>query len=521
MKSRPPRRANRFLQLLYVLVATLATSLPVGLVPLAYAANSDDRISTNNVEEGLFQPDKEEAANLDSYSSFWFISLWGMAMVEALIIAVLLRNRKKYKMARQLLQQSQHDLERRVVERTNKLRTLNNKLYEEIAKHEKTEELLRESQEYINSIINSMPSILIGVTPSGAVTHWNSSAEQATDIRASNALGHLLHEVYPNLPISLNVIKEAIENNIAKVLENVQYSEGAYTDISVYPLVSKKLSGAVIRIDDVTVRVQLENMMIQTEKMMSLGELAAGTAHEINNPLSAILQGVQNIERRLSPDLKKNVEIADTLGITVERVRLYLERREIIQFIAAIREAGERASHIVKNMLEFSRSNNPNHQLVNLKILVENTLELAESSFELDAGIQFERIIIERDFAEDLPPINCSGAEIQQVLLNLLRNSSQALHAQTIAGEQPKIKLRISHDSDYAILEVADNGPGIPEEFKRRIFEPFFTTKEVGKGTGLGLSVSYFIITEHHGGTIEVESNTGEGTRFIIRLPLY
>lgn len=446
--------------------------------------------------------------------------LWTLIVIQALLIYVLLRNRKKYKSTRRLLKQTQHDLEHRVVERTDKLRAINNKLYEEIAKHEKTEELLRESQEYINSIINSMSSILIGITPHSAITHWNSAAEQATGINAQEALGRTLSEIYPELPVKPASITEAIAQHQAKVSENQQTDDGSYIDVSIFPLASKKLSGAVLRIDDVTMRVQLENMMTQTEKMMSLGELAAGTAHEINNPLSAILQGVQNINRRLGVTMKKNRQTAQALDTSMETIRSYLQEREILHFLDNIKEAGERASHIVQNMLEFSRANNSNHSPINIIELIENTLELAADSFRLDIGVQFTHIKIEKQFADNMPSINCSGAEIQQVLLNLLRNASQALNSETFDRE-PTISVSANFDDNYVTLEVADNGPGIKEAVKRHIFEPFFTTKDVGKGTGLGLSVSYFIITEHHGGSIELDSELDQGTRFAIRLPLY
>lgn len=448
--------------------------------------------------------------------------LWTLILIQALLIYILLRNRSKYKSTRRLLKQTQHDLEHRVVERTDKLRAINNKLYDEIAKHEKTEELLRESQEYINSIINSMSSILIGVTPQSAVTHWNSAAEQATGIGAQEALGRILKDIYPDLPVESSAIKEAIINHQAKVCENQLTNDGSYIDVSIFPLASKKLSGAVLRIDDVTMRVQLENMMTQTEKMMSLGELAAGTAHEINNPLSAILQGVQNINRRLGTTMKKNRQTAESLDTNMETIRSYLQEREILHFLENIKEAGERASHIVQNMLEFSRANNSNHSPINIIELIENTLELATDSFKLDIGVQFTRIKIDKQFADKMPSLNCSGAEIQQVLLNLLRNASQALNSKKLATEtEPTITVKANFDDNYATLEVADNGPGMKDAVKRHIFEPFFTTKDVGQGTGLGLSVSYFIITEHHGGTIEVDSKLGLGSRFIIRLPLY
>jgi two-component system, NtrC family, sensor kinase len=436
--------------------------------------------------------------------------------VQMILIAVLLRNRRRYKLTKRLLKESQRDLEIRVNERTEKLRTINNKLYEEIAKHETTEELLRDSQDYVQSIINSMPSILIGVTPTGVITHWNSAAEQSTDTSAAQAMGRPLMDVYRDLPLTLAQIKDAIRTHVSNVKENMLLDDGTYIDVSVYPLQSNKLTGAVIRIEDVTLKVQMEYMMIHNEKMLSLGELAAGTAHEINNPLSAILQGVQNIRRRLSESLEKNHTAALQVGVSLADVNAYLKAREIDVFVNHIQEAGERASQIVRNMLEFSRANDPELHPIDLIQLTDHTLELASHSFSTDVGASMDKIAVTRDYATDMPLVNCVGAEIQQVLLNLLRNAAQVLST----TKQPKIHVRIWHDNNYAMLEVSDNGPGIPEAIKRRIFEPFFTTKKVGDGTGLGLSVSYFIVTEHHGGMIEVDSEQDQGTRFVVRLPL-
>ncbi len=412
------------------------------------------------------------------------------------------------------------NIEQRLEERTQKLRGINNMLYGEIAQHEITEEKLRKTQDYLNSIINSMPSVLISVTADGRITHWNTSAERATDLTADAVAGKLLWQAYPNLPITLDMIQQAINDGIPKIMESTKLednSETYYSDITVYPLIAHDIKEAVIRIDDVTMRIMMENMMIQNEKMLSLGELAAGMAHEINNPLGAILQSVQNIERRLSPDLAKNIETAAALQVDLQQINAYLQQREIVNFLKTIRDAGERSARIVSNMLGFSRSSNQ-HLPVDLNALVNNCLELADNNFEIRMQDHPSRIELIRLLGDDMPPVPCSAPEIQQVVLNLLRNASQALIQHHT--EDPQIVVTTGNDNFYAWIRIADNGPGIPPEVRRHIFEPFFTTKEVGQGTGLGLSISYFIITEHHGGTIDVESRPSEGASFTIRLPL-
>lgn len=452
------------------------------------------------------------------------ILLWVIVVLQTLILIGIQLSRIRFKRKGEDLRQAQRDLEQRVIERTNKLRTINNQLYDEIAKHEITEALLRETQDYLNSMINSMPSVLIGITREGVITHWNTAATHVTGIQAREVLGRYLRDVYPELPITPDMIHETIDKGVPQIKENIQQEhddQTQYSELTIYPLLSAEISGAVIRLDDVTMRVRLEAMMIQNEKMMSLGELAAGMAHEINNPLSAILHGIQNIYRRTSPGLPQNHRIAEDLGITVEQVYSYLNARGIFKFLDAIREAGDRSARIVTNMLEFSRSNTRNHQLTNLAELVEHSLELAKNSFVLKTPEGTEQLNIIKEFDPEVPQIVCSPIEIQQVVLNLLRNACQAFYDESYVHSQPpQIVLRIRNGKDSVSLEVEDNGPGMREAVSRHVFEPFFTTKEVGKGTGLGLSVTYFIVTEHHDGTIEVESSPGKGTNFIITLPV-
>jgi len=466
------------------------------------------------------------AAALADEGSGWGTSiLWTvivlLLVLQTLLILGLQRSRLNNKRARKALGQTQVELEQRIAERTESLHQTNDQLQDEISHHQATEILLRETQDYLHSIINAMPSVLIGVTPEGRVTHWNSAAELATGLSSEEALGQRLDSLYPSLPVSMETITRTIESGVPYVNENIQEGQGSdahYTDLSIYPLIAVQAIGAVIRMDDITMRVRIENMMIQNEKMMSLGELAAGMAHEINNPLSIILHGVQNIQRRTSPRLTQNQKTAQALDIDLDRLNDYFGQRHIDRFLDDIREAGERSMHIVRNMLEFSRGNSRSHDQFDLVQIVNHSLELSDNTLSLQgAGQNRPRIVTE--FDQDKLAVVGSAAEIQQVILNLLRNALQAFQQEESIAD-PVILLRTSTEHGSAVLEIEDNGPGMKEEVRRHIFEPFFTTKEVGEGTGLGLSVSYFIITEHHSGTIEVDSSPGQGTRFVIRLPL-
>ena len=384
------------------------------------------------------------------------------------------------------------------------------------------EEMIR-MRSYLKNIIDSMPSILLGVDRDGRITHWNMEAEKKTGISESDARGRNLPEILPALEGQLENVRLAIEKREPQKVERMMDTVGGetmYFDVMVYPLIDNDMQGAVIRVDDVTGRVRIEEMMVQTEKMLSVGGLAAGMAHEINNPLGGILLGAQNILRRVSPELAANVNTARECGTSIEAVLRYMEARKITKMIDGIREMGERASKIVSNMLSFSRQSESRMSMANLAEIIDRTLELAANDYDLKKKYDFRHIRVIKEYSPDVPDIYCVITEIQQVILNLLKNSAQAIAEKSFTDDKPTITLRTGREGDMARIEIEDNGPGIEENDRKRVFEPFFTTKEVGVGTGLGLSVSYFIITNNHKGAMEVESRTDQGTLFIIHLPL-
>jgi PAS domain S-box-containing protein len=378
-------------------------------------------------------------------------------------------------------------------------------------------------QAYLQDIIDSMPTLIIGVDSHGVVSLWNREAERFTGFNATEALSRPYLEVMPLLQEHADVITHVLEE--AQPLESRRFSEADSTgdmhhyDLMVYPLSADGLTGAVVRLDEVTNRVQLEEMMVQTEKMMSVGGLAAGMAHEINNPLGGILQACQNVERRTSLELKKNAQVATELGTTIETVHEYLKARGVLDFIAGIRADGSRAAKIVSDMLAYSRRSGSKFISIPAEELVDTVLRLASNDYDLKKQYDFRRVTIEKDLDLDTGDVWCDATKIEQVLLNLVKNASQAMAGEDNL-EHPTITLRSRREEEYVILEVADNGPGMEEQTRRRVFEPFFTTKEVGVGTGLGLSVSYFIVTKQHHGAMSVESAPGKGARFVIKLPI-
>lgn len=389
--------------------------------------------------------------------------------------------------------------------------------------HRRAEEEMARLRNFMKNIIDSMPSILFGIEFEGRVTHWNLGAEKITKRSAQDVQGRLLHEVFPEFAPFLEKVREAILQQTPfkeEKVSNMVQGESRYFNIMVYPLASDGMDGAVVRIDDVTEQVRMEEMMVQSEKMASLGNLAAGMAHELNNPIAGILQNTQVLLTRLTRHFPANTIAALEAGTNMDAIREFMLKRDIIKTLELIRNSGERAGEIVKDMLSFSRKRSSQAALNDLHELIEKAVEFASHAYNIKFAFPLKNFRIIREFDATLPKIRCEGAQIQQVMLNLLINAAQAALEDECRQGAPTIILRTKRDGDMARIEVEDNGPGMPEHIRKRVFEPFFTTKEVGIGTGLGLSVSYFIITEHHNGTMSVESEPQKGCRFIITLPI-
>lgn len=373
----------------------------------------------------------------------------------------------------------------------------------------------------LENIINSMPSILVGVDAEGCVMQWNREAEEITGIEAGTAHGQPLENVFPDLGSEMDQLLETLGNQDSQRSERVHCEingDQRIMDVTVYPIKTNGSEGAVVRIDDVTDRVRIEDMMVQSEKMMSVGGLAAGMAHEINNPLAGILQNLQVMRNRITHSTGRNTTAAEEAGTSLEAVQAYMDARGLLKMMDSISEAGRRAAKIVDNMLSFSRKEEAHFTENNLEEIIERSVELASNDYNLKKRFDFRHIRIIRDY-DELDPIPCEGSQIQQVVLNLLSNSAQAMADRPENAPEPQIALRLKREATMALIEVEDNGPGMDAETRKRVFEPFFTTKDVGHGTGLGLSVSYFIITENHGGTMNVSSTPGQGACFSIRIP--
>jgi signal transduction histidine kinase len=235
--------------------------------------------------------------------------------------------------------------------------------------------------------------------------------------------------------------------------------------------------------------------LVQSEKMRSLGQLVAGVAHELNNPIGFVHANLQlleeYVERLMDPGL--------------EPARRERTRAAISKLLASSREGTQRVKQIVQDLRTFSRTGRGDLQPISLEDEIDRTLALMEP--RLKGGVE-----VEKDYGE-LPEVRCYVGQLNQVFMNLLMNACDAMDG------RGRIRVSAQPEGEGVCLEFEDDGPGMPEEVSQRIFEPFFTTKPVGQGTGLGLSLSHGII-ERHGGTMSVESEPGHGTRFTIHLPL-
>jgi PAS domain S-box-containing protein len=393
---------------------------------------------------------------------------------------------------------------------------------QDITKRKQADDDLRHLRNYLSDIIDSMPSVLIGVDNKGRVTQWNRQAELATGLTFEEANSQQLGTVFPHLMNQMAHIKTAIqERRVIRDLKvpHKQQDDVQYEDVTIFPLVANGVEGAVIRVDDVTERVRLEELMIQSEKMLSVGGLAAGMAHEINNPLAGILQNAAVLNNRLFMDLPANRTAAQTAGISMAAIQHYMELRKLPVMIENIHNSGMRASTIVKNMLGFARKSDLTVSSHDLCKLLDQAIELIETDYDMKMNYDFKQIRVKREYDDAGTLVPCEASKLQQVFLNLLKNGAEAMAAAAHGQAPPMFRLRVRGNGSWVQVEIEDNGPGMDEKTRRRVFEPFFTTKPVGKGTGLGLSVAYFIITENHSGEMEAQASENGGARFVIRLP--
>ncbi|MBN2658439.1 MAG: PAS domain S-box protein [Spirochaetales bacterium] len=414
------------------------------------------------------------------------------------------------------------ELETRVEDRTGELAKTNALLMQEIRAGDRARNEISYLNHYLKDIIDSMPTILIGLNRDFSVNTWNPEAEKKTGFIAGKATGMNIFnlmdrnsELYSQIEIKVRE-DESFSDLQGKI--SIGESEVFFGEVSYFSLQEQRAEMGILQIRDITEKIQLEDLLRQSEKMLSVGGLAAGMAHEINNPLAGMMQSAQNIKRRLNHDIPANRKKAEEAGTTLNAIIRYSELRNIPDMIQSILDSGKKAAEIVDDMVTFSQSEAKVSSLHSIAAILINVLASLKRDDAFKAEFQRDYFTIVEEYTPDLPSILCNEKKLEQAFYNIIRNALQILLDSK--SRDPRIYIRLSQGINSLQVEIEDNGPGMNEEIQKRIFEPFFSTKEINQGKGLGLSISYYIIRDHHGGNLWLEKSDENGSLFIVTLPI-
>jgi two-component system NtrC family sensor kinase len=342
-------------------------------------------------------------------------------------------------------------------------------------------------KDFSENIVESLHVGVLAVDLDGAIESWNSQLETLLGYQRSEAIGKPLESVFPG-DLVAEIEARSQDDHVSCLYKfALRNREGRHlvVNVSLAPLCGKEGErlGRLILVEDVSQRARLEDQLVQTEKLTSLGLLAAGVAHEVNTPLAVISNYIQMLAKQLPGDDPRHTIIEKIVKQTF------------------------RASEIVNNLLNFSRTASSNFTELNLNSVLDETLSLVSHPFKA------AHVEVVRNLQGTLPAVMGSSNRLQQVFLNLFMNARDAM------PQGGMLEVRTLCNNGSVEVEVVDSGVGISRENLNRIFDPFFTTKSTGRGTGLGLSVSYGIIKEH-GGKIDVRSTQGKGTSFKLEFPV-
>jgi two-component system, NtrC family, sensor kinase len=404
---------------------------------------------------------------------------------------------------------------------------------EDISELKRAEEALRASERRYRQLTEATLDAIVVADERGVISLFNAAAQRTFGYSEQEVLGQPLTILMPPEYHEAHQrgLRHYLETREARVVGRTIELRGRRKDGEVFPL---ELSLSAVElpeeiyflgaIRDLTERQRLQARIVQSEKLASLGLMSAGVAHEINNPLAYVANNLAVLERDIRgltalvaayeaaqailesarPDLAAQV------AQLAEEIDLPYVKEHIEQIVSSTRQGVKRVADIVQNLRGFARLDQAAVGWVNLHDAITSSLEM------IRGRLGRCHIVVEQQFG-DLPLVMCAPAQINQVFLNLLVNALQAIEATSKGGGRIEIRTRAA--GDEVIVEVADDGRGIPAELLPRIFDPFFTTKAVGEGTGLGLSISHGIVSDH-GGRIEVENTPGQGSRFRVILPI-
>ena len=408
----------------------------------------------------------------------------------------------------------------------------------DVTRQEKAKREVERAHRESEQLLSAISSVLIGVNHEQKIVRWNDIAEQAFGLSVRDVMGKKLGE--SNIPWQL----EKIENYISSdddvhhvvvpevVFTNAEGKDG-FLSVVINEVTNTEgdFNGYLILASDITEKKVLESQLVQAQKLESLGQLAAGIAHEINTPIQFIgdntrflgvaferlIKVIENGQKLL----KEVQEGSGMLGIiiaemdeAVKKAKIKYMSQEIPFAIEETLGGVDQVATIVRAMKQFSHPGTQKKTLANINEAISSTINVARNEWKYVADL-------ETNLAEDMPEVPCHPSEMNQVFLNMIVNAAHAIE-EKLKGTHEKglITIATRATDEFAEISISDNGSGIPLEIISRIFDPFFTTKEVGKGSGQGLSVAYNVVYEKHQGTIDVDSRPGEGTTFTIHLPI-
>ncbi len=387
-------------------------------------------------------------------------------------------------------------------------------------------------------ILDSITSILIVVDGDLRIRTWNHHAEKVTGCSAEAVKGRRVEGLgldFMSGPMR-GSIEESLRDRVSRRIDDLTFhkteDETRYLAFTIAPILSREgvLHGCLLVGRDLTQMRTMQDQLTQAQKLESIGQLAAGIAHEINTPTQFVSDNTRfvqtsfrELEELLTACRGIGAETADAVASgSVEALRAIVRKTDLDFLVAEIPKALEdnlaglgRVAKIVGAMKQFSHMGTGSKELVDLNSAIQNTCTVARNEWKYVAEIVF-------DFQADLPQVPCLPAEMAQVFLNIVVNAAHAMQGPGDTAPVTKGRIGISTraSSGWVEIRISDTGSGIPESIRRRIYDPFFTTKGVGKGTGQGLAIARSIVVDRHGGTIGCESEVGKGTTFVLRLPL-
>jgi PAS domain S-box-containing protein len=385
-------------------------------------------------------------------------------------------------------------------------------------------------------ILAAVDAFFICVDDKDVVTEWTAGAEEVFGIAARDAIGRPFRQLsmawnWAEVIAAGDKARETLKDvRLHRLALGSTGGEKTFLKLTVSPLSNDRCTTLILMGENITERVHLERDLAQAQKLESIGQLAAGVAHEINTPTQFIGDNVQFLSdtfaeldrilqrhQELLAAVKAQAATADlveSLEASATSSDLPYLREEIPKALAATSEGITRIATIVQAMKQFAHPGHHEKTCVDLNAAIRSTVIVSRNEWKYIADLV-------TDLAPDLPLVPCLESEFNQVVLNLIVNASHAIaDATSEVRERGTITISSRRVGDWAEIRVADTGTGIPEHIRDRIFDPFFTTKEVGKGTGQGLAIGRTVIVDKHGGTIAVETAMGKGSTFLIRLPL-